>query len=154
MRFPRPRSIFATRTALVTVVASIAMVAATLPAANANDVNLASGGNPPGGWVVNPEDYQQVFGNFGEGAPQGTVIADSGFRPYPHGFPVPNWGSAESFAENTLVFGGGTRVTLEQLQKIKPRARHRSMPSPCAAPLAMAFVAMRSPLTQKPVIVI
>lgn len=119
MRFSRPRSIFATRTALVTVVASIAMVAATLPAANANDVNLASGGNPPGGWVVDPEAYQQVFGNFGEGAPQGTVIADSGFRPYPHGFPVPNWGSAESFIENTVVFGGGTRATLEQLQADK-----------------------------------
>lgn len=119
MRFPRPRSIFAARTALVTMVASIALVAATLPAATASDTNLASGGNPPGGWVVDPAAYQQVFGNFGEGAPQGTVIADSGFRPYPHGFPVPNWGSAESFIENTLVFGGGTRVTLEQLEKNK-----------------------------------
>lgn len=119
MRFPRPRSIFAARTALVTVVASIALVAASLPAATASDTNLASGGNPPGGWVVDPAAYQQAFGNFGEGAPQGTVIADSGFRPYPHGFPVPNWGSAESFIENTLVFGGGTRVTLEQLEKNK-----------------------------------
>lgn len=116
MRFPRPRTIFAARTALVTVVASIALVAASLPAATASDTNLASGGNRPGGWVVDPAAYQQVFGNFGEGAPQGTVIADSGFRPYPHGFPVPNWGSAESFIENTLVFGGGPRVTLEQLQ--------------------------------------
>jgi hypothetical protein len=61
--------------------------------------------------------YQQIFGNFGEGAPQGTVIADSGFRPYPHGFPVPNWGSAQDFAGNALVFGGDTKVTLEQLQK-------------------------------------
>ena len=121
MRFSRPRSIFATRTALVTVVASIAMVAATLPAANANDVNLASGGNPPGGWVVDPEAYQQVFGNFGEGAPQGTVIADSGFRPYPHGFPVPNWGSDKSFVENAMVYGGATRVTLEQLQRLSAR---------------------------------
>lgn len=116
MRFPRPRRIFPTRNVLVTVVASIGLVAATLPAANASDINLAGGGNPPGGWVVDPEIYQQVFGNFGEGAPQGTVIADSGFRPYPHGFPLPNWGSAESFIENTLAFGGGTRVTLEQLQ--------------------------------------
>jgi hypothetical protein len=61
--------------------------------------------------------YQQVFGNFGEGAPQGTVVADSGFRPYPHGFPVPNWGSAQDFAGNALIFGGATKVTLEQLEK-------------------------------------
>jgi hypothetical protein len=99
------------------MVAVVALVAAGLPAAHASDNNLAFGGNPPGGWVVDPDIYQQLFGNFDEGVPQGTVIADSGFRPYPHGFPVPNWGSNESFAENAMVYGGATRVTLEQLQK-------------------------------------
>jgi hypothetical protein len=105
------------RNVFASVLASLALVAAGLPAASASDANLATGGNPPGGWVVEPSFYQQIFGNFGEGAPQGSVIADSGFRPYPHGFPVPNWGSALDFAGNALVFGGATKVTLEQLQK-------------------------------------
>lgn len=104
------------RNVLITVFASLALVVAGLPAASASDANLGAGGNPPGGWVIDPSVYQQIFGNFSEGAPQGTVIADSGFRPYPHGFPVPNWGSAQDFAGNALVFGGSTKVTLEQLQ--------------------------------------
>lgn len=101
------------------VLASLALVLAGLPAASASDANLTTGGNPPGGWLIDPSIYQQVFGNFGEGAPQGTVIADSGFRPYPHGFPVPNWGTAEDFAANALIFGGATRLSLEQFQKGK-----------------------------------
>lgn len=105
------------RPVLVTLVAALALVGAALPARGATDTNLASGGTPPGGWVVAPDAYQSIFGSVGAGAPQGTVVADSGFRPYPHGFPVPNWGSAESFAENALVFGVPNRVTLEQLQK-------------------------------------
>ncbi len=113
---PRP-NVLATRTILAILVAVFALVAVGLPAAHASDNNLAFGGNPPGGWVVDPSVYQQLFGNFDEGIPQGTVIADSGFRPYPHGFPVPNWGSNESFAENAMVYGGAARVTLEQLQK-------------------------------------
>ncbi len=110
-------NVLTARTVLATMVAVFALVAAGLPAANASDTNLAVGGNPPGGWVIDPAAYQKLFGNFNEGIPQGTVIADSGFRPYPHGFPVPNWGSDKSFVENAMVFGGATRVTLEQLQK-------------------------------------
>lgn len=111
MRLPLQRPV------LVVLAAALAVAGAALPASASSDVNLASGGNPPGGWVVDPSAYPSVFGGMGAGAPQGTVVADSGFRPYPHGFPVPNWGSAESFAENALVFGVPNRVTLEQLQK-------------------------------------
>lgn len=100
-----------------TVVACFVLIGAALPASGAPDSNLASGGNPPGGWIVDPSVYQNVFGNTGVGAPQGTLVADSGFRPYPHGFPMPNWGSAESFAQNAVVYGLPTRVTLAQLEK-------------------------------------
>ncbi len=105
------------RSVLATVVASFALIGAALPASGAPETNLASGGNPPGGWLIDPSVYQEVFGNPGVGAPQGTVVADSGFRPYPHGFPLPNWGTAESFAQNAVVYGIPTRVTLEQLEK-------------------------------------
>jgi len=85
--------------------------------AGAADVNLATGGNPPGGWIGNPEIFESTFGGIGEGAPQGTVVADSGFRPYPHGFPLPNWGSADDFAVNSLIWGVPDRVTLQEIQK-------------------------------------
>jgi hypothetical protein len=105
------------RPVLVALVAALALVGAALPAKGAPDTNLASGGNPPGGWLVDPSIYESMFGGVGAGAPQGTVVADSGFRPYPHGFPVPNWGTAESFAQNSLVYGLPTRITLEQLEE-------------------------------------
>jgi len=102
------------RLALSTLAVTLVVSGAALPASGAPDTNLASGGNPPGGWIANPEIYQNIFGDPGAGAPQGTIIADSGFRPYPHGFPVPNWGSSEAFGQNALVYGVPTRVTLEQ----------------------------------------
>lgn len=103
------------RPVLVAIAATVALVGMTLPASGAPDTNLASGGNPPGGWIVDPSIYESIFGGVGAGAPQGTVVADSGFRPYPHGFPLPNWGSARDFAQNALVYGVPTRVTLDQL---------------------------------------
>lgn len=103
------------RPVLVTLAASVALVGMALPVSGAPDTNLASGGNPPGGWIVDPSIYESIFGGVGAGAPQGTVVADSGFRPYPHGFPLPNWGSAQDFAQNALVYGVPTRVTLDQL---------------------------------------
>lgn len=105
------------RPVLVALVAALALVGASLPATASPDTNLASGGNPPGGWIVDPSFYESIFGSVGAGAPQGTIVADSGFRPYPHGFPVPNWGTAESFAQNALVYGLPTRITLEQLEE-------------------------------------
>lgn len=101
---------------LIAAVASVTLMGAGLPAQGA-DTDLASGGNPPGGWIVNPEAYTSMFGGVGQGAPQGTLVADSGFRPYPHGFPLPNWGSAEDFAGNALVYGTPERITLDQFEK-------------------------------------
>jgi hypothetical protein len=103
------------RPVLVALAATVALVGMTLPASGAPDTNLASGGNPPGGWIVDPSIYESIFGGVGAGAPQGTVVADSGFRPYPHGFPLPNWGTARDFATNALVYGVPTRVTLDEL---------------------------------------
>lgn len=100
---------------LVALTATVALLGMTLPASGVPDSSLASGGNPPGGWIVDPSIYESIFGGVGAGAPQGTVVADSGFRPYPHGFPLPNWGSARDFATNALVYGVPTRVTLDQL---------------------------------------
>jgi len=73
--------------------------------ASAGDTDLMSGGNPPGGWTVAPEVYYEMFGSLGTNSPQGTVVSDSGFRPYPHGFPIPNWGDRESFIESQLIYG-------------------------------------------------
>ena len=101
----------------VIAVVTLSLVGAGAGAAGAADVDLATGGNPPGGWIADPDVYQGVFGGKDEGAPQGTVVADSGFRPYPHGFPLPNWGSADDFAQNALIYGVPQRITLNQLLK-------------------------------------
>lgn len=94
----------------------IALAGTGLATATAADVDLASGGNPPGGWLADPEAYTSTFGGANAGTPQGTLIADSGFRPYPHGFPLPNWGTADEYAQNELIFGVPTRVTIGEYQ--------------------------------------
>ncbi len=103
---------------LLTATAAIVLVltGASAPATGAPAPDLASGGNPPGGWVVAESIYNTMFGGVGVGEPQGTLIADSGFRPYPHGFPIPNWGSAQDLASSSLVFGIPERLTLTQMQ--------------------------------------
>lgn len=95
---------------------AIALASTGVSAATAADVDLASGGNAPGGWSVGADTYQLIFGGANDGAPQGTLIADSGFRPYPHGFPLPNWGDASDWAQNALIYGIPERVTLEDVQ--------------------------------------
>lgn len=102
------------------VFASItALVFTTIAPAQANDspVDLISGGNPPGGWVTDRDLYSQFFGPLNQGAPQGTVISDSGFRPYPNGFPIQNWGDDLSFINSKLIFGIPERSTLAQYNK-------------------------------------
>ncbi len=97
--------------------AALTLLGTGLSAASAADVDLASGGDPPAGWTGNPSAYYGTFGGANEGGPQGTVIADSGFRPYPHGFPLPNWGSSEDFMVNSLTWGTPDRLTLERFEK-------------------------------------
>jgi hypothetical protein len=107
------------RRALIAVASAGALVAATFAPAHASGsvADLIGGGKPPAGWIINPEVYSDLFGPLAEGAPQGTIVVDSGFRPYPHGFPLPNWGSANDFVQNQAVYGAGQRVSLEQIEK-------------------------------------
>lgn len=95
--------------------------AASLVPASAQEPtpDLISGGKPPAGWVANPELFGDFFGPLNEGAPQGTVIADSGFRPYPHGFPIPNWGAPQSFISSQLVYGTPSRLSFDTYAKGK-----------------------------------
>ncbi len=99
---------------LVAGAATLTLASTTLVGAQAADVDLASGGNPPAGWVGNPEIYFDKFTGANEGAPQGSVIADSGFRPYPHGFPLPNWGDWTSFMLNSTIWGTPDRLSPAQ----------------------------------------
>ena len=98
-------------------VAVLALTGVGVPANGAPAPDIASGGNAPGGWSIGPSAYQDLFGSAGVGEPQGTLVADSGFRPYPHGFPIPNWGSADSFAQNQVVYGLPERLTLDNYKK-------------------------------------
>lgn len=104
---------------LLSLASAGALVAATFAPAQANTsvADLIGGGNAPGGWILTNPTYSDFFSPLAEGAPQGTIVADSGFRPYPHGFPIPNWGSAEDLAEYKAVFGAGQRVSVESLLK-------------------------------------
>ena len=98
---------------------SIALMLIAVPSAVAqeNQPDLIGGGKAPAGWAISPEIYDAYFGPLNVGAPQGTLVADSGFRPYPNGFPVPNWGDPQSFINNQFVFGVPERVTLEEYNK-------------------------------------
>jgi len=108
----RPALALASAVALTAVVFSPASAVESTP-------DLISGGKPPAGWIVDPDTYGQFFGPLSLGAPQGTVIVDSGFRPYPNGYPIANWGAAESFINSQLVFGIPDRYTLEEYEKDK-----------------------------------
>ena len=101
------------------LVSAVALAGAALAPASAQEPtpNLISGGNPPAGWIADPQLFGDFFGPLNEGAPQGTVIADSGFRPYPHGFPIPNWGDAQSFINSQLIFGTPSRLSFEAYEK-------------------------------------
>ncbi len=107
------------RKALIALASAGALVAATFAPAHASGsvADLIGGGKPPASWIIDPDVYSDLFGPLAEGAPQGTIVVDSGFRPYPHGFPLPNWGSAGDFVQNQAVYGAGRRVSLEQIEK-------------------------------------
>ena len=101
-----------------------AVIAISLSPAQANDAgsDLISGGKPPAAWSIDKpapftqNTYGKLFPSMNANAPQGTIIADSGFRPYPNGFPMPNWGPTEMFNDFQLVYGTPTRVTVEELR--------------------------------------
>jgi len=107
---------FLRATPAIAAASVITLVGTGLATANAADVDLASGGSRPAGWTAYPDAYESIFGGANAGVPQGTLIADSGFRPYPHGFPLPNWGGPSDFAQNNLVFGTPDRITLQDVQ--------------------------------------
>lgn len=112
--------------ALASAVALVGVFLSPATAQASNDpVDLISGGKPPAGWYVDRDVFANVFGPLNLDAPQGTVIADSGFRPYPHGFPIPNWGSPESFIQTQLIFGTPSRLSLDayQKQQVEPPKR-------------------------------
>jgi hypothetical protein len=96
--------------------ASLLALGISFNSASASDADLISGGNPPGGWTIAPEVYYEMFGPLGTDSPQGTLVSDSGFRPYPHGFPIPNWGSNDSFIESQLIYGTPSRLSLQGFQ--------------------------------------
>jgi len=102
------------------------IVALGISPAQASDsgVDLIGGGKPPASWIANPDLYADFFGPLSEGQPQGTIVADSGFRPYPHGFPIPNWGAPQSFINSQLVYGTPSRLSFDAYDKgeVKPPA--------------------------------
>lgn len=96
---------------------ALAVMTGAVPAAADPDPALSAefNGAPPAGW---PGTYTYLHSFGVAGGPQGTLIADSGFRPWPNGFPMPNWGDADSLATHRLIFGGGQRVTPETLTEV------------------------------------
>ena len=108
------------RSSFALAIASItALVFTTIAPAQANNapLDLISGGKPPAGWIVDPDVYANFFGPLSEGAPQGTIVTDSGFRPYANGFPIPNWGAAQSFIESQLVYGAPSRLSFDAFEQ-------------------------------------
>jgi diamine N-acetyltransferase len=77
--------------------------------------DLDGGMRPPAGWPSSTEEYLGLFGPAGELAPRGTVVADSGFRPYPNGFGFQNWGA--NLNDNALLFGIPSRLAFADYAK-------------------------------------
>lgn len=77
--------------------------------------DLGGGMRPPAGWPSSTEEYLGLFGPAGELAPRGTVVADSGFRPYPNGFGFQNWGA--NLNDNALLFGIPSRLAYADFAK-------------------------------------
>jgi hypothetical protein len=120
MRFQPVRSLVVAAASTALVVVGLAPAQATI-----DPIELISGGNPSAGWTVDKGVYSNFFADLADGAPQGTLIADSGFRPYPNGFPIPNWGTPKDFVNTQLVYGLPVRATLEEYRerKIAPPAK-------------------------------
>lgn len=98
------------------VLASLGTAAALgISPSQAND-DLISGGKPPAAWIGGADSYYAQFPSLTLNAPQGRIVADSGFRPYPNGFPVPNWGSPLNFVNAQVTYGLPTRLSVEQAQ--------------------------------------
>jgi hypothetical protein len=107
---------------------AIVLAATTIGPATASDLGP---GKPPAGWVVDPGLYDLFFGSAGEWAPQGSVVVDSGFRPYPNGFGFTNYGG--DFGGNPLLFGipfrippSGPAADASQPQRLNSLAMRRT----------------------------
>ncbi|MGA1147353.1 MAG: hypothetical protein ACO3YU_10185, partial [Candidatus Nanopelagicales bacterium] len=102
-------------TSAIAIATTAGLLGAVLAPAQANEPtpDLMSGGKPPASWIADPDAYFSEFPSLTLDAPQGIVVADSGFRPYPHGFPIPNWGSSEDFVKINLVFGLPGRLSYD-----------------------------------------
>jgi hypothetical protein len=85
-------------TTLLTSTLALALAVGTAAAADGSGEP-----RPPAGWSLGDDAYTQMFGDAGDWAPRGTLIVDSGFRPYPNGFPFQNWG--DDLESNQLIFG-------------------------------------------------
>ena len=93
------------RRLLTTLLAPAVLIASALPA-------VASGPVPPPDWPQDPEIqffYDMWFGPTDpDWIPQGTIVADASFRPYPNGMPYANYGG--SLEASALFFGTGTKL--------------------------------------------
>jgi len=68
------------------------------------------GPRQPATWILSPESYQGTFTVPREWQVRGEVIVDSGFRPFPNGFPFANYGG--DFEENQIVYGLPEKVAM------------------------------------------
>jgi hypothetical protein len=69
-----------------------------------------SGPQPPASWTSGGEWYSAYFATPLEWQVRGEVIVDSGFRPFPNGFPFINYDV--DFQSNQVVYGLPEKITL------------------------------------------
>lgn len=92
------------RAVVLVAVASVLLAPAALADLGPDPDPLAQGANPPPSYGGLPTAaYQGLFAGQAAWSPHGTVVADSGFRPYPNGFSFTNYGV--DMRVNQVLFG-------------------------------------------------
>ncbi len=91
----------------ISVIAAVSLVVFPLGVGNAV---ANQGPQPPATWTFGPGLYEGLFTTPDQWRAQGTVLVDSGFRPYPNGFPFANYGG--DFEDNQYLYGLPERVKL------------------------------------------
>ena len=97
----------------MSVTAVVIALSAQSPAFGAGGVNpdplQAAAAPPVGSTAVDPAPYAALSAGVPSDPPTGTIIADSGFRPFPNGFSFVNYGT--TLGTNQALFGQPSPLT-------------------------------------------
>ena len=106
------------RKILLPTLVSFICLSLLLSPAGVQGTEPREGPQPPATWILPAELYQGFFTVPPRWQVRGETIVDSGFRPFPNGFPFANYGG--DFEDNQVIYGLPERVTLPPAKNWTP----------------------------------